>query len=182
MKLQAEAEKKSLAWKHFRNSSWDSTFDKFGILNLPNSSPELPIACCTARRGVSIWQDWSARRSAIRRQFDFLKNRFHSQLPPLNTHFWILLSFTSLYFLYGFACAKPHFCLSSRRRSNRASERARATKCKKSASWNLNHALIALNDNRVIVNWLKYYAVNKRFLSLAFEKIKKRQRSEKSDN
>lgn len=41
----------------------------------------------------------------------------------------------------------------------------RATKCRKKclpALWrDLNHALIALNDNRVIVNWFKYYNVNK---------------------
>lgn len=61
---------------------------------------ELPISC-SQHEAAPIGQHKSGCRA--------LKNRFHSQLLPLNTHFWILLSFTSQPAYKAVDCAKPHF-------------------------------------------------------------------------
>lgn len=120
-------------------------------LKLLNSKLNCQSHVLTARRFKYLARQISRSvHNKKTQQFDFLKNRFHSQLLPLNTHFWILLSSTSVLLIW----LKPHFL----------SPASQQQSAKAVCSFSLNHALIALNDNRVIVNWFKYYNVNKSWI------------------
>lgn len=94
MKLRVGAKKKQP--KHFRNSTREATEIQL-LTNLAfkivEFQPELPISHVSQHeareyQAIQIFLPLPQVTTVHNeKQFDFLKNRFHSQLLPLNTHF-----------------------------------------------------------------------------------------------
>lgn len=159
----SHTKKELKVWKHFRNSSREATEIQL-LTNLAfkiaEFLPELPILCFTARslKNLAIQICCCCRCRKKYNNSTFLKNRFHSQLLCLLTLiFGFFCRLLLCLHIRHWLCKATFFFLHLARASNKVQKSFAAL----FPSWNLNHGLIALNDNRVMVNWFEYYNINK---------------------